>query len=163
MLSPSQISNVTVLDLVFVCSQNHSSFKIEQMIASEKLRMDTDETTVVLFICTDSTKPHDKTTEADRPIQYRHQLHELAGIQITLKVDKCTSEGVYVSAINGKVKSRGNIYRLTFLSQEVIFKRKVGGLCVLLLLAIVVLCAHFTKERLFEKGKNVHTFAQIAN
>lgn len=62
------------------------------MNASEKLTMDRDDLTMVLFVCADTTEAHDIRTEEDHP-EHKKLFYEHAGIKIILlKVDK--SEGV---------------------------------------------------------------------
>ncbi|KAI7793197.1 putative C-type lectin domain family 4 member K-like [Triplophysa rosa] len=90
--------------------------KTKEINAADKLMMDRDEMTVVLFVCTDTIKPHDITTEADRPIQHSNQLHEHAG-----------------SDFQKKGSQRSTAVCL-------------GVLCALLLLAIILLCVNLTKE-----------------
>lgn len=126
------------------------------------------EMTVVLFVCTDTKKTHDKTTEAHQHLQHINQLHEHAGIKIIfLKVDKCTSKGVCVLCFIcichiWQSKEEGKYLQTHFSFSGSEFKGNrsqrstavcLGLLCVLLLLTIVVLCVNFTKERLFENGK----------
>lgn len=95
------------------------------MNAADKPMMDRDETTVVLFVCTDTIKLHDITREAHRAIQHSNQLLEHAGI-----VDKCKSEEVirpytYTHFYMSKRKRQSMVFKCHF--QEVSFTRKEAG------------------------------------